>query len=71
GGWEPLWARSLACADELCALAQGYAGAVPDDPARAEVAAWAGLLRDDLRSHARDWTAWTRPRRPRPLGRGR
>lgn len=52
-GWSRLWRRLILCADTLVDLARAYA-AERGDAGDSEVPAWATLLRDDIRSHARD-----------------
>ncbi|QXP83245.1 GH36-type glycosyl hydrolase domain-containing protein [Methylococcus sp. Mc7] len=52
-GWSLLWRQSTLCADTLLDLARAYA-AERGDAGDSEVLAWATLLCDDIRSHARD-----------------
>ena len=52
-GWSRLWRQLTGCADSLQDMAHAYVaerGIAGDS----EVLAWATLLRDDIRSHARD-----------------
>ncbi len=51
--WGPPWERLAACADILLDLARAYA-AEHGGSGDHEVLAWAELLREDIRSHARD-----------------
>jgi len=52
-GWSRLWRQLTGCADTLLDLARAYA-AERGDADDSEVLAWATLLCDDIRSHARD-----------------
>ncbi|QPK64512.1 phosphorylase [Methylomonas sp. LL1] len=51
--WSVLWRQLRFCADTLQDLAHAYA-AERGDAEKSEVLAWANLLCDDIRSHARD-----------------
>jgi cyclic beta-1,2-glucan synthetase len=52
-GWSLLWRKLTGCADTLQDLARAYA-AERGDTVDSEVLAWANLMCDDIRSHARD-----------------
>ncbi|MFZ2170008.1 MAG: glucoamylase family protein [Methylococcaceae bacterium] len=52
-GWSRLWRQLTLCADTLQDMARAYASE-RGDAGNSEVLAWATLLRDDIRSHARD-----------------
>ncbi|MFZ4701450.1 MAG: glucoamylase family protein, partial [Candidatus Methylumidiphilus sp.] len=52
-GWSRLWRQLTACADTLLDLARAHS-AERGDADDSEVLAWATLLCDDIRSHARD-----------------
>jgi len=52
-GWGDLWRQLTLCAETLLDLARAYA-AERGDGGDSEVLAWATLLCDDIRSHARD-----------------
>ena len=52
-GWSLRWRQLTACADTLLDLARAYA-AERGDAGDSEVLAWATLVCDDIRSHARD-----------------
>ena len=51
--WSRLWRQLTLCADTLQDMARAYA-AERGDAGDSEVLAWATLLSDDIRSHARD-----------------
>lgn len=51
--WSRLWQQLSLCADALQDLASAHA-AERGDSDESEVLVWAGLLRDDIRSHLRD-----------------
>ncbi len=51
--WSRLWGQLTLCANTLQDLARAYA-TERGDAGDSEVLAWATLLRDDIRSHARD-----------------